>query len=77
MDDKVRTGDMTSPGSTGTTGGIGKGLLWAGAWALAMVGAKYAWNRARENFGSNVNPTFLDTASNVIGSVVGGSKLKI
>lgn len=54
-------------------GSIGQGVLWLGAWALALFGAKYAWQRARENLrNTQLDQQYIDTAERVLGSAVGG-----
>lgn len=63
------TGKMTKTG-----GSLSQGVLWLGATALALFGAKYAWQRAQQSLrNTNLDPKYLETAEKMVDSVVGGS----
>jgi hypothetical protein len=69
------SGNTTTTGKMAKTGAsLGQGVLWLGATALALFGAKYAWQRAQQNLrNTNVDPKYLETAEKMVDSVVGGS----
>ena len=55
-------------------GSLGQGVLWLGATALALVGAKYAWQRAQQSLrNTNIDSKYIETAERVVDSVVDGA----
>jgi MFS family permease len=54
--------------------GLAQGILWLGATALALVSAKYAWQRAQQSLkNTTIDPKYIETAEKMVDSVVGSA----